>query len=283
MLFLPMLDLMHDARRGGYAVPAFPCWNAETASLVLRTAQAMRSPVILMGAPVDLDEIPPEEYGPLLAAVAERYDVPAALHLDHGDTPERVERCMVGGFTSVMLDFSTRPYAENAAALRAVVARAHPRGITVEGELGAVGKVDAVTHEGAGPATLTDPDEAARYVAETGIDALAVAIGNAHGNYTSLPQLDFARLERIAACTEVPLVLHGGSGTPPEDLRRAIALGIAKVNVASELIRAYRESVMAQWTAGRNLWVPMALGEAGRVLVPILERWMVEVGSAGKA
>ncbi|MEI7832554.1 MAG: class II fructose-bisphosphate aldolase [bacterium] len=282
MKFLPMSELMVDAQRGGYAVPAFPCWSTEIASIVLRTAQEMGSPVILMGAPVDLDEIPPEEYGALLAAVAARYNVPAALHLDHGDTPERVERCMASGFTSVMLDFSTRPYAENVAALRAIVDIAHPLGITVEGELGAVGKVDTVTQEGAGHSALTDPEEAVRYVVETGIDALAVAIGNAHGNYTVLPQLDFALLERIAASTPVPLVLHGGSGTPLPDLLRSIALGIVKVNVASELIRAYRESVMEQWSGGRNLWVPTALGEAGRALVPILQRWMTQVGSVGR-
>ena len=278
-----MLDLLKQAKRGGYAVPAFACWNSEIISVVLRTAQEMSSPVILMGAPVDLDEIQPEEYGKVAYAVAEQYNVPAALLLDHGDTIERVKRCMDSGFTAVMLDYSTRSYAENAAALREVVKHAKGRGITVEGEMGIVGQVDDITTEGTHTTTLTNPDEARQYVEETGIDVLAVGIGNAHGNYTTLPNLDFGLLEQIGKNTGIPLVLHGGSGTPAEDLARAIALGICKVNVASELITSYRESVLHQWQNNQNLWVPKACGEAARQISDILRKWMTKLGSAGKA
>lgn len=283
MKYIPMLDLMKQAKRGGYAIPAFACWNAEIISVVLRTAQKMSSPVILMGAPIDLDEIPPEEYGKVAYAVAEQYDVPATLLLDHGDTMERVKRCMDSGFTAVMLDYSTRPYAENAAALREIVKLARGRGITVEGEMGTVGRVDDITTEGTYATVLTNPDEARQYVEETGIDVLAVGIGNAHGNYTTLPNLDFSLLEQIGKNTEIPLVLHGGSGTPEEDLVKAIALGICKVNIASELVTAYRESVLHQWQNNRNLWVPQACGEAARQLPDILTKWMTKLGSAGKA
>ena len=283
MKYLPMLDLMKQANKEGYAIPAFEAWNAEVISLILRTAHEMRSPVIIMGVWVDLDEIPPEEYGPIARTVAERYDVPAALHLDHGDSMERVSRCIDNGFTSVMLDYSARPYTENAAALKEVAALARAKGVTVEGELGCVGQVDDVTSEGSAKSTLTDPDEAKKYIDETGIDVLAVGIGNAHGNYTSLPNLDFNRLERIHETTAAPLVLHGGSGTPVEDLKRASALGIAKVNVASELMKTYRESLLSQWGEKRNMWVPTAAGEATRALSAVIRKWMTNLGSAGKA
>jgi ketose-bisphosphate aldolase len=283
MKYVPMLDLMREAKRGGYAVPAFACWNAEIISVVLRTAQEMSSPVILMAAPVDLDEIQPEEYGKVAYAVAEQYDVPAALLLDHGDTMERVKRCMASGFTAVMLDYSTRPYAENATALREVVKLAEGRGITVEGEIGAVGRVDDITTEGAHTSALTNPDEAKQYVEETGIDVLAVGIGNAHGNYTTLPTLDFGLLERIGKSTGIPLVLHGGSGTPAEDLARAIALGICKVNVASELVASYKEAVLHQWQNSQNLWISKVFGEATRQIPDVLRRWMTKLDSAGKA
>ncbi|GAH82851.1 unnamed protein product, partial [marine sediment metagenome] len=164
MKYIPMLELMKKAKCGGYAVPAFACWNAEIISVVLRTGQEMNSPVIIMGAPVDLDEIEPEEYGKVAYAVAEQYDVPAALLLDHGDTMERVKRCIDSGFTSIMLDYSTRPYAENVTALREVVKLAKDRGVTVEGEIGTVGQVDGITTEGTHANALTDPDEAREYV-----------------------------------------------------------------------------------------------------------------------
>ena len=116
--------------------------------------------------------------------------------------------------------------------------------------------------QGGYDSTMTDPDEAVQHVQETGIDALAVSIGNAHGNYTRLPQLEFERLAKIQRLVEIPLVLHGGSGTPEADIQKAISLGIAKVNVASELVRSIRESLRTQWNAGQNIWVPAALIEA---------------------
>ena len=182
-----------------------------------------------------------------------------------------------------MLDYSTRPFAENAAALKAVVAQAHPRQVTVEGELGAVGKVDDITVEGAETSTLTDPAEAARYVEMTGVDTLAISIGNAHGIYTKLPVFDFARLEQIRQAVPVPLVLHGGSGTQPEYIRRAVTLGIAKINVASELCKAFRDSYAEQHTDGRTGWLPTGLGAARPALAKVVERWILLTGAAGQA
>lgn len=283
MKFVPMKDLMSRAESEGYAVPSFCVWGAETMAVVLSVAQDMRAPVILMNGPMEFLVLSPADMAATANAMARRFNVPAAFHLDHGDSMAQVDAAIEGGYTSVMLDFSAKPYDENAAALREVVRRARPRGVTVEGEIGHVGKVDNVTAEGQGDSTLTVPAEAAAYAAETGVDALAVSIGNAHGQYTKLPRFDFERLAAIRAAVPVPLVLHGGSGTPDEDIRRAISLGIAKVNVATDLVRTIRESLLAQWGAGRNLWLPAATAEATHLIAPVVARWIERVGAARRA
>ena len=216
-------------------------------------------------------------------ALVSRFTIPVALHLDHGDSHELVRQAVDAGYTSVMLDFSARPLRENTEALTRVVAIARSRGISVEGEIGHVGKADAVTVESAGDSTLTVPEEAAIFAAETGVDALAVSIGNAHGKYTRLPKLDFERLAAIHARVRIPLVLHGGSGTPDADLRRAIELGIAKVNVATELVAAWRDTLRAQWNAGQNMWAPLAMAQARRALIPVVEKWLRLTGAAVRA
>jgi tagatose 1,6-diphosphate aldolase GatY/KbaY len=194
-----------------------------------------------------------------------------------------VETCLAAGYTSVMLDYSTRPFAENAAALKAVVARARPLGVTVEGEIGCVGRVDDVSVEGGKSSTLTEPADAARYAEATGVDALAVSIGNAHGIYTRLPVFDFERLERIRRAVRVPLVLHGGSGTQPEYLRRAISLGMAKINVASELCQAYREAYARANAPGKTTWLPLALAEIKPAVAQVVEKWIRLCGADAKA
>jgi len=283
MGLLPMGELLARAAAQGYAVPGFCIWNMETAETVLRTAQSLRAPVILMTGPGEFPLLGPARHQASVRHLLEAYPVPAALHLDHGERMAEVEACLAAGYTSVMLDCSTLPFAENAAALKEVVAQAHPLGVTVEGEIGHVGRVGETSVESSGDSVLTLPDEAAAYVAETGVDALAVAIGNAHGHYTRLPKLDFARLATIRERTKVPLVLHGGSGTPEADLRQAIPLGIAKVNVATDLVTAYRTSLTEQWQAGRNLWAPQAMAEALQAYAGQVEAWCHRVGAVGKA
>lgn len=283
MEFVPMSVLQKEALAGGYGVPAFCVWNAETIDAVLRTAQALKAPVILMNGPGEFGLLPPAQMAVIAHALAGRYNVRAALHLDHGSSQEMVDACLEAGYTSVMLDYSLRPYQENAEALRQVVAKAHPRGATVEGELGTLGQVDDITVEGGKKITLTDPGVAAQFVAATGIDTLAVSIGNAHGIYTVLPQFDFERLAKIHAAVPIPLVLHGGSGTPPADLKRAISLGIAKINVATELVTAQRNSLLSQWGEKKNLWMPMAQAVAVEAMIPVVEKWLRLTGAAGRA
>jgi ketose-bisphosphate aldolase len=283
MKLLPMAELLERAAARGYAVPSFCVWNLEMAQTALRTAEELRAPVILMSGPGEFPLVRPAELSMAVHGLAEHFSVPSALHLDHGGSLADVEECLAAGFTSVMLDYSDRPFAENVAALRQVVEMAHPRGVTVEGEIGHVGSVDPVAVEGAIVSTLTDPEEAAAYVAETGVDALAVSIGNAHGHYPQLPRLDLERLARIRERTTVPLVLHGGSGTPEGELRQAISRGIAKVNVASDLITGVRESLLDQWNAGRNLWTPTAMAQAMEAVAEVVAGWIRRTGAAGQA
>jgi ketose-bisphosphate aldolase len=236
-----------------------------------------------MSGPWEFGFTAPRELGAVARSLASLIPARAALHLDHGESLERVEACLAAGYSSVMLDYSTRSFDENIEGLRRAVQLARPSGATVEGELGLIGKVDDVTAEGSEESTLTDPAMASEFVKRSGIDALAVSIGNAHGTYTKLPRLDFGRLAKLRESTGIPLVLHGGSGTPPDDLRRAISLGIAKVNVATEIMNAIRGSLLGEWQAGKNLWVPLAQATALKAAESVLEKWIHLTGAAGKA
>jgi len=283
MKFVPMAELLRPAVSEGYAVPSFCAWNAESIEVILRVAGELKAPVILMNGPGEFGLMAPRDLGAVAHALAARFEVRAALHLDHGNSLAMVDDCLAARYTSVMLDYSARPWRENVEALRQVVALAHPRGVTVEGELGIVGRADQTTLEGGEESTLTDPQRAAAFVEQTGIDALAVSIGNAHGAYTKLPQFDFERLAKLKEATGIPLVLHGGSGTPEADLRRAISLGIAKVNVATEAIDAMRQSLLEQWKEGKNLWAPMAQAVAMEAMAKVLAKWFHLTMAAGRA
>jgi ketose-bisphosphate aldolase len=283
-MYQPMSELLNRAVAGGYAVPAFCSWNAEIIAAVLRQAERLDAPVIVMAGPCEFGLLPPARMAAVARAMKSCYPrAVAALHLDHGSSMEEVCACLDAGYTSVMLDYSARSYAENAAALKQVTVLARASGATVEGEIGHVGKVETTAVEGAGASSLTVPEEAFGYARETGVDALAVSIGNAHGQYTRLPRLDFERLAAIHALVDLPLVLHGGSGTPEADLHRAIALGIAKVNVATELVAAWRDSLRSQWEAQRNLWAPMAQAEAVQAVERVIEKWIRLCLAAGRA
>jgi ketose-bisphosphate aldolase len=175
-------------------------------------------------------------------AASEEMEQSAALHLDHGSSYDLVARCIDSGYTSVMIDGSRLPFAENCAITRRVVERARPAGVSVEGELGHVAHNDAASGDAAG--LLTRPEDAGRFVAETGVDALAVAVGTAHGFYRGEVRLDFDRLARIAEATgDVALVLHGGSGVPDPLLREAVRRGIRKINFGTELKDAFTSAV----------------------------------------
>jgi ketose-bisphosphate aldolase len=283
MDFLPLKDLVDRAYRDGYAVPSFCAWGAESIEIILSTAERMRAPVIVMQGPFELESLKPAVMAAVARAIKGLHSVTAALHLDHGDSLDLVQACIDARYTGVMLDLSVRPFAENVAALREAVRRARPRGISVEGELGHVGKADEKSAEGEAASTLTDPAEAARYVAETGVDQLAVSVGNKHGFYQGEPHMELGLLERLHAAVPVPLVMHGGTGIPEADIRASVKLGIAKVNVASEFVHGFRQSLTSQWTKGENLWAPMAITRTRAVIEPVIEKWIRITGAEGRA
>jgi ketose-bisphosphate aldolase len=283
MSFVPMMDPVANAFRGGWAVPAFCAWNAEVMDVILATAERLAAPVILMQGPGEFPLIAPSLMARVARAALEGRRATAVLHLDHGDSLAMVRTCIAAGYTSVMLDYSARSFDENASALREVAGLAHAHGISVEGEIGHVGKAEEATVEGGTVSSLTDPREAVEYVRRTGVDLLAVSIGNRHGFYRGEPRLDFGLLSELHAAVPVPLVLHGGTGIPEDHIRRSIGLGIAKVNVASELVHGTRSSLTAQWQAGRNPWTPVAMAEAVAGLAGTVEKWIRITGAEGKA
>jgi len=278
-----MKDLVDRAFRGGYAVPAFCTWNAETMQVILTVAERLKAPVILMQGPGEFPVLDPRAMAEVARALDGLHHATAALHLDHGDSMEMVRQCIAARYTSVMLDFSARPFDENSAALREVVALAHPHGITVEGEIGRVGKVDESSAEAGSISALTDPAEAVRYASITGVDLLAVSVGNKHGFYKGEPHIEFGLLAELHASIPVPLVMHGGTGIPERDIQKSIGMGIAKVNVASELVHGFRGSLTAQWAQGVNLWTPLAVAEALPLMEPVVEKWFRVTGAVGKA
>jgi fructose-bisphosphate aldolase class II len=281
--FVPMKDLVDRAFRDGYAVPAFCTWNAESMQVILSVAERLRAPIILMQGPGEFPVLNPRAMADVARALEGLHHATAALHLDHGDSLEMVRQCIAARYTSVMLDFSTKPFDENMAALQEVVGLAHPHGITVEGEIGRVGKVDESSAEAGSLSTLTDPAEAVRYAKLTGVDLLAVSVGNKHGFYKGEPHIEFGLLAELHAAIPVPLVMHGGTGIPEKDIQKSIGMGIAKVNVASELVHGFRGSLTAQWAKGANLWTPLAIAEALPAMEPAVEKWIRVTGAAGKA
>lgn len=275
-------EMLERAHLGGYAVGAFNFCNAETAQAAVEAGSLLRSPVMFITGPWEIPLLGASTLVRLAELAAADTDVPVCLHLDHAEDLELVRECIEAGFPSVMMDASQYDFEENVRLTKLVVEMAHPRGITVEGELGAVGRVGDTSVEGHAEASLTDPTRAAEFVDRTGVDALAVAIGNAHGIYTQRPELDFERLQAIRDATEVPLVLHGGSGTHPDQLRRAIQIGISKVNVASEIGRAYL-SAIKQATEERGItWYAHALVEAKAAAQGVVARWMKQLDSVGR-
>ena len=279
-----LTELLNDAREKRYAVGAFNFCNAETAQAVVETASVLRSPVIMMIGPMEIPLLGVRAAVDVAKSAAREAGVPICLHLDHAYEYELVAECVEAGFPSVMIDASRMTFEDNIRLTTKVVEIARVKGIAVEAELGAVGRVDDSVVEGVSMAALTSPTEAAEFCERTGVDALAVAIGNAHGVYIQRPELDFDRLQAIRDSTEVPLVLHGGSGTPLEQLRRAIDIGVSKVNVASELSRAYLTAMESAIANGNGkVWYAQALVEAKAGVAAVVADWINKLGSAGMA
>lgn len=233
-MLVTLKQVLEPARRGRYCVPGFNCTEDVMVRTLLETASSLRSPIIMMVIESDLAGNGWTYLAGLIKLAAAHHDVPVVLHLDHGTNIEVIRQAINYGFTSVMIDGSVLPYEENVAITREVVELAAPHGISVEAELGHVGGAN-LTETFHAANVLTEPVEVERFVAETGIDALAVSIGTSHGMYRAEPALNIDRLDELDAVSKVPLVLHGGSGTPDNQIARAVKHGICKMNVYSDL------------------------------------------------
>lgn len=241
MALVTMDALLRSARAKGIGVGAFNVGNLEMVKGAVQAAEEMNTPIILQIAEVRLGHSPLDYIGPMMVQAAKDAAVDIAVHFDHGKTAAAIHRALELGFTSVMYDGSSETLEENIRKTRSVVQLARAYGATVEAELGRVGGSEDGSAGDA--ARYTDPAQAERFCAETGIDALAVAIGNAHGNYAQAPTLAFDVLQEIGRRVEIPLVLHGGSGITDEEFQKLIRSGITKVNIATASFNAVAKCV----------------------------------------
>ena len=272
-----MVPMLKKAQAEGHAVGLFDAHSLEGIMAILEAATEQQSPVII--APFF---VPRRAAVALIRELAADAPVPVAIELDHGRDFGAVMECIRAGFTDVMIDASTRPYEENVALTRKVVEVAHAAGLGAEAEIGHVGRGTDYANVEARKATLTRPEDATRFVADTNIDILAVAIGSAHGLYKGEPELDLERLRQIRAAVDVPLVLHGGSGLSDEDFQAAIAGGICKVNIYTNMavaaVAAMRESLTD--LAVHYFQVQQAAQQA---IKEVVVHCMQVFGSAGRA
>lgn len=231
-------ELFKQAREGGYAIPAPNFIDVESMKVYVEVAEELGLPVLIAVAESHLELISLEEAALNGKYLAEKASVPVILHLDHGITPSIIKKAVDLGFTSVMIDASQDDFKTNVAKTKEIIAYAHPKGVVVEAEIGHVGSgVNYENHEQT-DSKYTTVEDAVQFIKETGVDSLAISIGTAHGMYKGTPEINFERLKEIAAVVETPLVLHGGSSSGDENLKRCGLEGISKINIFSDLVNA---------------------------------------------
>ena len=281
-MLVNMNDVLLPAKKGHYGIGFFNAVNVEMARAIIETAEELRAPVMVGTAEVLLPAMSLERVAEYLIPMAQKAAVPVCVHYDHGLTFDKCMEALKLGFTSVMYDCSTEDYESNTAKVTEMVRICHGRGVTVEGELGHVGD-----NEGTGKLEnpsdyYTDPEIAADFVKRTGIDSLAVAVGNAHGDYKFPPKLDFERIETISGRTGLPLVLHGGSGLSDSDFRTAVQKGVCKVNIFTDIDKAGKAGIEKGLAAGASSMtalIPYEIEAMKRVVRSKLELF----GSVGRA
>lgn len=243
MYIISTKAMLQKAQREGYAVPAFNIHNLETLQVVVETSSELHSPLIVAGTPGTFSYAGTGNIIAIASDLARTYNQPLAIHLDHHEVFDDIAQKVQAGVRSAMIDGSHLPFAENIALVKKVTDYCHRYDVSVEAELGRLGGQEDDLIVDSKDALYTNPVQARDFVEQTGIDSLAVAIGTAHGLYTATPKLDFERLAEIRKCVDIPLVLHGASGLSTQDIHQAIALGICKVNVATELKIAFSNAL----------------------------------------
>lgn len=279
-----MRELLQEADKGGYAVGAFNANNMEIVQAIIEAAQEESSPVILQASQGAVKYAGIEYIVGMVKVAAENATVPVVLHLDHGTSFEQIVQCVRYGFSSVMIDGSKYPLEENITLVKKVMEVAGGAGLSVEAELGKIGGTEDDISVDEKEALMTVPKEAAYFAEQTKVDALAIAIGTAHGPYKGIPKLDFTRLEEINKLVATPLVLHGASGVPDDAITQAIGLGICKINIDTQLRQAFVAGVKKVLEANPKEIDPRKiLGPAKEQMKAVVKEKMRLFGCAGKA
>jgi len=288
-MLVSMKEMLADAKINRYAIPAFDVSNYEMMKAVLDVCEEERSPALLMGLGVDLAGKGLPLITSMVRAASDYYTVPVCFHLDHATDFESIKAAIEAGFSSVMFDGSVLPFKDNANKTAEITAFAHARGVTVEAELGHVGNAmvgnvnDSAKNEDPED-TLTLPDEVVKFVEMTDIDALAIAIGTAHGVYLKTPTLRMDRLDEITAVCDRPLVLHGGSGTPDDQMKMAIEHGITKINIYSDVVGALNTGLKNKLNTLENpsTWPAFVFEDARKGMKEAIRAKIHAFGSAGR-
>lgn len=246
MALVNLNRILADAREGHYAIPAFDVCSYEMANAVIEVAEELKSPVIFQGLKGDLTDDAFDMMSVIMNILAKKSKVDVCIHLDHAKEFELIKKAIAQGYTSVMIDASQQPLEENIRLTKEVTEYAHMYGVSVEAELGHVGdgivgdSENAVQSGSEGhESALTKVEDMERFISETNVDALAVAIGTSHGVYKGVPKLNLELMDELNKHSEIPLVMHGGSGTPEKDLLKSIELGMCKINIFSDILKGY--------------------------------------------
>jgi fructose-bisphosphate aldolase, class II len=284
MSLVPLAGLLEKADKEEYAIGAFNCNNMEIVQSIVMAAEAENSPVIIQASQGAIKYAGLGYIIALARQAAEKSTVPVVLHLDHGTSFEQVMQCIRFGFTSVMYDGSHHPLEENIAQTKKVVEIARVFGISVEAELGRIGGTEDDISVSDAEAFYTDPEEAERFVRETGVDALAVAVGTAHGQYKGDPKLDFERLSEISKRVSCPLVLHGSSGVSDDSIKKAIERGVRKINIDTNIREAFVGAMRkVLYNDPKEIDPRKVLGPARDAGIEIIRDKIRLFGSKGKA
>ncbi|MGJ3196292.1 ketose-bisphosphate aldolase [Peribacillus frigoritolerans] len=284
-MLMNMKDLLLVAYENKFAVGSFNVANSEFVKVVVSAAEQQKSPAILQIHPNEINLVT-DEFVAYVREAASKSKVPFVIHLDHGATIEDITRSIRNGYTSVMMDASHLPFEENMALTKKAVELAHMVGVSVEGELGTIGSNEGSSEGGADEILYTNPDEAAIFVETTGIDTLAVAVGTSHGLYpeTKDHSIKIDRLKKIHEKVNIPLVLHGGSDNPDEEIRQAVKHGIAKINLSTDMKRAFYNQLRATLDENPNAYEPdILMPEATKAAIELVKKKMDLFGSTGKA
>lgn len=275
--------MLKDANDGGYAVPAFNYTDLWDLFAIIEAANELRAPVMFASIPKVINEITPQVCGAIGKQIMMMADHPVIHHLDHSNSVELCLQAVDNNYPSVMIDASKDPLDENIKKVKQVVEYAHQRGVHVEAE---IGKIKGRDYEGTylGDDFLVNVDEAVKLVKETNVDSLAVGIGTAHGFYEGKPELNFKRLSEVNEAIDIPLVLHGGTGIPEEDVRRAIKNGINKVNVGTQIRFTYLSAVQKEIALkGPSTHTIEIMHEAKKAIVEEVKGWIKVCMADGKA